>query len=287
MTKTPQDWLTLLHELADVADDIGLHYFKKAQSMTLGVDEKENRTPVSEGDLAIEKEVRQILDTKVPGLAVLGEEFGSCDENERVKLIIDPIDATSNFIRGIPFFASLLAIEVDKKIVAGVVSSPAKNDRWWASLGGGSFHNEQKLSVTMISELENAQAFHGGLYGNEARGNLDQLMNLLSKTRRQRGIGDYLIHVLVAMGCGEFALDFGLAPWDLAPLGILVEESGGKVTHVDGSEFSPYGGSILTSNGVIHQKVVEGYEGPELRGFIRGFIRGSFGKLDLTNIFRN
>lgn len=260
MKKTPQEWLTLLHELADVADDIGLHYFKKAQSMTLGVDEKENRTPVSEGDLAIEKEVRAILDTKVPGLAVVGEEFGACDENEAIKLIIDPIDATSNFIRGIPFFACLLGLEVNNEIVAGVVSSPAQRDRWWASRGNGSFHNDRKLAVTQIAELEHAQAFHGGLFGNEARGNLDQLLHLLSKTRRQRGIGDYLAHVLVAMGCGEFAIDFGLAPWDLAPLGILVEEAGGKVSQVDGRPFSPYAGSILSTNGVIHDRVVEGYK---------------------------
>ena len=255
----PAEWLSLLHRLADSADEIGYHYFKKAQSMQLSVSHKDNRTPVSEGDLAIEKEVRSIVSSEVPELEILGEEFGACSKEAPLKLIIDPIDATSNFIRGIPFFACLMGIEVSGSIVAGMVSSPATKERWWASKGGGSFQNERPLQVSTIKELSNAQAFHGGLFGNEARGDFGKLMHVLSKTRRQRGIGDYLAHVLVAMGCGEFAIDFGLAPWDLAPLGILVEEAGGHVSDISGQTFSVYGNSIVSSNGCLHSEVIEAY----------------------------
>lgn len=253
-----REWLTLLEQLADIADPIALHFFKKA---SLKVEEKDNMTPVSEGDLAIEKEVRRILSETYPDLAVLGEEFGSCPQESPFKLIIDPIDGTSNFIRGIPIFAALLGLEVNGTIVAGVVSAPATKDRWSAARGLGATHNGTPIKVTSVSSLTESQAFYGGLFGKEARGNRDQLLTLLSQTKRQRGIGDYYAHTLVAMGCGEFAIDFGLAPWDLAPLGILVEEAGGKATQVNGDPFSPYTQSILVSNGLVHDEVVRVYKG--------------------------
>lgn len=252
-----QDWLQLLENLADIADPIALHFFKKA---SLKVEEKDNMTPVSEGDLAIEKEVRRVLAETYPNLSVLGEEFGSCPQDAPFKLIIDPIDGTSNFIRGIPIFAALLGLEVGGEIVAGIVSAPATKDRWSACKGHGATHNGVPIHVTAVDKLSESQAFYGGLFGKEARGNRENLLRLLSQTKRQRGIGDYYAHTLVAMGCGEFAIDFGLAPWDLAPLGILVEEAGGKVTQVNGEPFSPYTQSILTSNGLVHEAVISSYK---------------------------
>jgi len=255
---SPSQWLALLEQLSDIADPIALHFFNKA---SLKVEQKDNMTPVSEGDLAIEKEARRILSDTYPNLPVLGEEFGSCPEDSEYKLIIDPIDGTSNFIRGIPIFATLLAIEKQGEIVAGLVSAPATRDRWGASRGNGATHNGKAMHVTKVDSLAESQAFYGGLYGKEARGNREQLLHLLSQTKRQRGIGDYYAHLLVAMGCGEFAIDFGLAPWDLAPLGILVEEAGGTVTQVNGEKFSPYTQSILVSNGLVHEEALRAYNG--------------------------
>ena len=255
---TPAEWLLLLSQLSDIADPLALHFFNKA---SLKVEQKDNMTPVSEGDLAIEKEVRRVLNQTYPDLPVLGEEFDSCPEDSRYKLIIDPIDATSNFIRGIPIFATLLAVEIDEDIVAGLVSAPATKDRWAASRGNGATHNGKAIHVTKVDSLAESQAFYGGLFGKEARGNTEQLLHLLSQTKRQRGIGDYYAHLLVAMGAGEFAIDFGLAPWDLAPLGIIAEEAGGTVTQVNGKPFSPYTQSILVSNGWVHEAVLNAYNG--------------------------
>jgi len=253
-TFTPENWLDFLINCAEISEPIALKHFNNAK---LKVEYKGDSTPVSEGDLEIETRVREMISTSAPGLAVLGEEFEKCDHDEPYKLIIDPIDGTSNFIRGIPFFATLLAIEVKGEIVAGLVSTPATEDRWFSARGLGAFHNGKKLHVSTISDLSQAQAFHAGLYGNEARGDLDKLLGLLSRTKRQRGFGDYLIHTMVAEGCGEFSVDYGLKPWDLAPLGILVEEAGGKVTDQFGKPFSPYEGSIICSNGHLHDVVVE------------------------------
>ena len=147
----------------------------------------------------------------------MGEEYELSQETATIKLIIDPIDATSNFVCGIPIFACLLAIEKNKEIIAGVVSNGVSKERWVASLNGGSFYNEQPIQVSSVRAIAESQAFFGSLYGREARGNVTQLQRLLSKTRRQRGIGDFLMHMWVANGYGEFGIDFGLKPWDLAP----------------------------------------------------------------------
>jgi histidinol-phosphatase len=248
-----KDWLDFLIICADLADPIALKHFANSK---LKVEYKGDSTPVSEGDLEIEARVRELIKETAPGLACLGEEFEKCDQSEPYKLIIDPIDGTSNFIRGIPFFATLLAIEVKGTIVAGVVSTAATGDRWLSARGVGAFHNGKRIHVSDITDLSKSQAFHAGLYGNEARGDLNNLLNLLSKTKRQRGFGDYLMHTMVAGGCGEFSIDYGLKPWDLAPLGILVEEAGGKVTAESGELFSPYEGSIVCSNGHLHDTVI-------------------------------
>ena len=255
ITKTPSEWLIFLNQCADIAGPIALHYFNTPLTIT----PKPDHSVVTQGDLDIEKEVRAYIEKEVSGLPVLGEEFGGCDHDSPLKLIIDPIDATSNFVRRIPLFATLLAIEVEQEIVAGVVYNPATNERWTAAKGEGAMLNGSKIRVSNIDKITDSQVFHGGLFGNEARGKLDQLLTVLQMTQRQRGIGDFLMHMYIAQGLGEFAIDFGLKPWDLAPLGLIVEEAGGKVTAVDGNPFSHYEGSILTSNGHFHDQLVALY----------------------------
>ncbi len=247
------DILTTLHKMADHADEIALSFFQKT---TLKVTDKSDHSPVSEADLAIEMRIRDIAAVQLPNHAVWGEEFGLKDPNARQKLLIDPIDATRNFIRGIPFFATLLAIEEDGQIIAGLISAPATQDRWCAVLGEGAYHNNQRIHVSTLSEISHSQAFHGSLYGPEADTvPVKSVLALLSQTQRQRGIGDYYGHMLTAMGCGEFTLDFGLKPWDMAPLKIIVEEAGGKVTNLN-SEFSLKNGDVVTSNGALHSMLL-------------------------------
>jgi histidinol-phosphatase len=253
--KSPLEWLAFLNKCADISGPIALSYFNRSTT----AQQKSDKSIVTEGDLEIERQVRRFIEVETPKLSVIGEEFGEDNLDAPVKLIIDPIDATSNFARQIPIFATLLAIECQKTIIAAVVFNPATQEKWEAAVGHGAYLNQHQLNVSTITDIHNAQAFHGGLYGREARGDLNALLALLKPTHRQRGLGDFLMHMYVAQGVGEFAIDFGLKPWDLAPLGLIVKEAGGRVTSVDGSTFSHYEGSILTSNGYFHDQLVSLY----------------------------
>ncbi|RAP31346.1 hypothetical protein DID78_01550 [Candidatus Marinamargulisbacteria bacterium SCGC AG-343-D04] len=254
---TPSEWLSLLTSCADEADSISTHYFNK-QDLT--VIEKEDKSPVTQADQEIEQCIRTYILDKFPEVGVIGEEFESCDISTPIKLIIDPIDGTSNFIRKIPIYGTLLAIEVNKEIIAGLVSNGTTKERWDAALKQGARYNNEPINVSSVDNIKESQAFFGSLFGREARGNSQQLISLLSHTKRQRGIGDFLIHTWVASGYGEFGIDFNLQPWDIAPLGIIVSEAGGTVTQVDGSPFSIYNGSILSSNGLFHDNIVQLYK---------------------------
>ena len=264
ITNTPQQWLSFLHECANAADDLCQHYFNKAQ---LKVDQKSNQTPVTEADLAIEKEIRRISAVTYPDLPIYAEEFGQCPEDAPLKFIIDPIDGTQNFVRGIPFVGTLLAIEVNGEIVAGLASQAMTFERWSAAKGQGSYHQNphfdepRKIQVSQISDISQSQVFHSSIFGSEAKGSsTETFINLLSKTKRQRGFGDYFAHVYVAQGVGEFAFDYNLKPWDIAPLKIIVEEAGGKYTDVNGTS-SIYTGTIVSSNNQFHTLIIDTLNG--------------------------
>ncbi|MEK9657403.1 MAG: inositol monophosphatase family protein [bacterium] len=247
-------WGPFLTRCADESDAMSRHYFEQA----LKIEEKKDKTLVTEADLAIERKIREFAADYDPELGVLGEEFGVSEGASSKKLIIDPIDGTVNFIRGIPIFGSLLAIEEEGEIVAAMVSNPMTKERWSAAKGAGAFFNEQPIQVSKIERLGEGQAFYGSLFGTEATGlPLDKAVALLGRTKRQRGIGDFLMHLWVAMGYGEFAFDVNLNPWDLAPLGLIVTEAGGQVTTLSGQPFSIYQPTILSSNGRFHAELFE------------------------------
>ncbi len=253
---TATDWLTILEQCADEADKIAKHYY---ESSTVKVTEKSDQSPVTEADQKIEDVIRQSICNQFPDIGVIGEEFPDKNQESAIKLIVDPIDGTSNFIRGIPIFGTLLAIEKDKTVIAGVISNGIRKERWMAAQGKGATYNGAPIQVSKIDTIENSQAFYGSLYGREARGDFEKLTQLLSKTKRQRGIGDFMVHMWVAMGFGEFGIDFGLQPWDIAPIGIIIEEAGGTITAVDGTPFDINEGTILTSNGKFHDVLVSNY----------------------------
>jgi histidinol-phosphatase len=245
-------WLSLLFEIADRADAIALDCFGRQD---LRIDTKPDRTLVTEADLAIEAEARRIARQRVPGLAVLGEEEGSEPDHGSGRLVIDPIDATANFVRGIPIFATLLAIEREGQLLAGLVSAPALRARWHASRGAGAFRDARRLQVSRTRSLAEAQMFHGSLAGREASGRWPGHLQLLQSSHRQRGFGDFYQHVLVCEGAGELALDPGVSPWDVAPLILIAEEAGGRATGFDGS-VSIHAGSLLTTNGYLHDEAL-------------------------------
>jgi histidinol-phosphatase len=246
------DWLPFLTDLADVADEIALRHFGSAE---LGVDEKPDMTPVTEADRGIEAAIRGLCRERHPELGIFGEEEGETAGSSPTRLIVDPIDATRNFVRGIPVFATLLAIEHEREVVAGMVSAPALLRRWSAARGRGAFTGSRRMQVSSVTDLARAQLFHGSLGGSEAKQLPPGLPGLIRATDRQRGFGDFYQHVLVAEGAGEIALDPIVHPWDIGPLQVLVEEAGGRATTVDGGR-DIYGGSLVCSNGVLHDEVL-------------------------------
>ena len=172
------------------------------------------------------------------------------------------IDGTKNFIRGLPIFGSLFAIEDKGTVVAGMVSAPALKDRWWAEKGQGAFHNGSPINVSSIERLDEANGLHGSIFGSEACSNPEPVIKLLQDTYRQRGFGDFYPHMLVAMGCGEYAIDFKLNVWDIAPLKIIVEEAGGTCTDSNGNN-TIYSGNIISSNSKLDPKVLSYIKGCE------------------------
>lgn len=252
----PSDWIPLLHELSDRADAIAMRYF---QSEGLPIDRKPDRSLVTKADLEIEQAIRDHVAATRPELGVFGEEGGerAGEGDSGVRVIVDPIDATANFARGIPIFATLLGVETGTggdaaEVVAGMVSAPALHRRWHAARGAGAWAGTRRLHVSAVTGLADTQIFHGSLAGAEAVPGTERIPGLLEGSWRQRGFGDFWQHVLVAEGCGEIAVDPIVKPWDIAPLQILVEEAGGKATTIAGDR-SIYGGSLVTSNGRMHE----------------------------------
>ena len=245
------DWLPFLTELADRADTLATRWFRAAG---LRVEDKADQSPVTEADRAIEAMARSVVRERHPELGVLGEEEGAAGEGG-LRLIIDPIDGTRNFVRGIPVFATVLAIEVAGEVVAGLVSAPALHARWHAARGAGAFRDGRRLHVSAMRSLHDAVLFHGNL-GPQEGVPPAAFMRLVARVARTRGFGDFYQHMLVAEGAGEIAVDPVMHAWDIAALQVIVEEAGGRATSLNG-ERSIHATSLVTSNGALHDAVVD------------------------------
>jgi histidinol-phosphatase len=242
------DWLGFLTAIADIGDAIALQHFGGAN---LKVEAKADDSPVTVADRGIEDAARRLAGSRHPELGVLGEEEGNTGGDRSSRLIVDPIDGTRNFVRGIPLFATLLAIEQDGEVVAGLVSAPALRSRWHATRGGGAFSGTRRLRVSPTTVLSAAQLLHGSIGGRSEQAPPSSLLTLARRVERTRGFGDFYQHVLVAAGAGDIAVDPAVKPWDIGPLILMVEEAGGRATTLTG-ERTIYGGSLVTSNGHLH-----------------------------------
>ncbi len=258
MPKRATDWLPFLTEIADLADPLALRFFR---SSGLVVDAKADESPVTIADRSIEKAARGLAARRHPDLGIYGEEFGETAAAGAARLIIDPIDGTRNFVRGIPVFASLLAIEEQGEVVAGLVSAPAMGLRWHAARGAGAFCGSRQLRVSAIRDLAQGQVFHGDLSGTAETPPPPGITALFRCVQRTRGFGDFYQHLLVAEGAGEFAIDPTVKPWDVAALQVIVEEAGGRATTLENAR-SIYGGSLVTSNGLVHGEALRLLLGP-------------------------
>jgi histidinol-phosphatase len=248
MATPSRAWLPLLTEIADRADPIALRYFR---STDLAVVAKADASPVTIADRSIEEAARDLVARRHPELGIFGEEFGEAGPGE-ARLIIDPIDGTRNFVRGIPVFASLLAIEEWGEVVAGLVSAPALGLRWHAARGEGAFCGARRIRVSRVRELGDAHVFHSDLSGAAEVAPPPGASALFARVQRTRGFGDFYQHLLVAEGAGEFAIDPVVKPWDIAALLVILEEAGGRATTLEGAR-TISGGSLITSNGLLHE----------------------------------
>ncbi len=236
--------LDLALRLADAADAIALSRFR---ARDLVVETKPDSTPVTEADRAVEAELRTILALERRRDAVLGEEEGQSGSSAR-RWIVDPIDGTRNYSRGVPVWATLIALEDHGRVVLGVVSAPALHRRWWAERGGGAHANGDVVRVSRIARPEDAVLTFA----------LEQsLPSLAGRAWHARGYGDFGSHMLVAEGAVDGAIDaIGVSLWDLAAVQVIVEEAGGTFTDFAG-EHRVDGGSAISSNGLLHADLLE------------------------------
>jgi len=228
--------------LADDADAITLSRFGASD---LRVETKPDLTPVSEADRAVEERLRERIAAERPGERVLGEEFGA-DEGSGERWIVDPIDATKNYIRGIPIFATLIALE-DR---VAVVSAPALGKRWWAVRGQGAVADGRSLRVSRVERIEDAVLTYTSLHGSDER-----FLALAQRSWAPRGFGDFWQYMLLAEGAVDVCVEYQANLWDLAAPKLIVEEAGGRLTDLAGA-IRADGGSALASNGLLHDEAL-------------------------------
>jgi histidinol-phosphatase len=250
------DDLRFAHVLADAADDITT---KRFRSLDLRVDTKPDLTPVSDADQATEDSLRNILRRSRPRDAVIGEESGQTGKGPR-RWVIDPIDATKNYVRGIPVWATLIGLMDGDDVVAGVVTAPALGRRWWAATGGGAWAGKSlskatRCRVSDVSELSDASLSYSGIGGWAKAGRLDGFMSLTQAVWRTRAFGDFWSHMLVAEGAVDASFEPEVSLWDLAALQVIVTEAGGRFSDLSGVDRAD-GGSVVCSNGRLHDTVL-------------------------------
>lgn len=263
VTDSFADDLALALELADLADAISLSRFR---AVDLEVQTKPDRTPVTEADLAVERAIRERLAASRPDDGIIGEEFGTEGSTSR-QWIVDPIDGTANFLRGVPVWGTLIALAVDGVPVVGVVSAPAMGRRWWASAGEGAWTRElpdesgvrpepRRLAVSAVAGLADASLSFQSLAQWRDAGYLDRLLALSERVWRDRAYGDLWSYMLLAEGVIDIVGEFDVKIYDLAALIPIVEEAGGRFTSITG-EPGPQHGSSLATNGALHELVLD------------------------------
>jgi histidinol-phosphatase len=250
------DDLRFAHVLADAADDITTRRFR---ALDLRVETKPDLTPVTDADRATEDSLRNVLRRARPRDAVVGEESGQTGVGPR-RWVIDPIDGTKNYVRGVPVWATLIGLMDGPEVVVGVVSAPALSRRWWAASGGGSWTGRSltkatRCQVSGVTELSDASLSYSGIGGWARKDLLGGFLGLSRSVWRTRAFGDFWSHMLVAEGAVDISAEPEVSLWDLAALQVIVEEAGGRFTDLSGAA-TPEGGSVVCTNGHLHDEVL-------------------------------
>ncbi|MGI9092116.1 MAG: histidinol-phosphatase [Mycobacteriales bacterium] len=249
------DDLALAHVLADDADATSMSRFR---ALDLRVETKPDMTPVTDADTAVEDAMRSTLQRVRRRDAILGEEMGRSGAGSRC-WVIDPVDGTKNFVRGVPVWATLVALMDGNDVVAGVVSAPALGRRWWAARGTGAFTGRSLSAATpchvsTVTKLDDASLSYSNISGWGKR--RARFLKLTDAVWRCRAYGDFWSYTLLAEGAVDIACEPEVSVWDLAPLAIVVEEAGGRFTDLDGGA-GPTGGSAVATNGALHAEVLD------------------------------
>ncbi|MFZ2529924.1 MAG: inositol monophosphatase family protein [Rhodococcus sp. (in: high G+C Gram-positive bacteria)] len=249
--------LDLALRIADEADIVTRDRFG---ALDLTVSDKPDLTPVSDADLTVERLVRDVLAAERSSDAVLGEEFGGDAMFAGRQWVVDPIDGTKNFVRGVPVWASLIALLDNGVPVVGVVSAPALNRRWWAAAGLGAWTSydggaPHRIGVSDVTRTTSASLSFSSLSGWRDRGLRDEFVALTDEVWRVRAYGDFFSYCLLAEGALDIALEPEVSLWDLAALDVLVREAGGRFTNIDGLD-GPHGGSAVATNSALHEDVL-------------------------------
>jgi histidinol-phosphatase len=251
-------WLEVAQAACDEADELARAHFRR----DLQIETKPDRSFVTQADTAIERRIRERLADAFPDHGLVGEEYGTSDGGATVRWYIDPIDGTHNFIRGIPLFGTLLAVERDGELQAAVMSAPALDERWWAHRGGGAWARDRadaeprRIAVSGISSLGDTLILYGSGRDIIESGRAPGFAALLHDVWRERGFGDFWGYALIAEGAAEAMIEVDLSPWDAAAPALIVEEAGGRATDLDGQRAID-SGTFLTSNGHLHDTIRE------------------------------
>ncbi len=250
------DDVRLAHVLADAVEPLTTERFRATD---LRVDRKPDLTPVSDADLAAERTIRSQLGRTRPRDAIKGEEYGVTGTGDR-QWIIDPIDGTKNYVRGVPVWATLIGLVDEGEPVVGMVSAPALGRRWWAGRGTGAWTGRnlsgaRRMAVSSVAALDDASLSYASLSGWRERGRLDAMVDLMDDCWRTRAYGDFWSYMLVAEGAVDIAAEPELEDYDMAALAPIVTEAGGRFTGLDGRE-GCWSGSALASNGLLHDEVL-------------------------------
>ncbi len=251
-------WLSLALELCDEADRLALRWFRREVPTA----RKPDRTFVTEADQAIERLVRERIRAVHPDHGFVGEEYGDEDGAAGVRWYIDPIDGTHNFIRGVPLFGTLLAVEVKGEMQVGVMSAPAMGERWYAARGRGAWAigrdgQRRRMRVSEVTALEDAQLIYGSRRENVRSGLMPGFDAVIDACWRERGFGDFWGYALVAEGAAEAMFETGMHSWDVAAPTVIIEEAGGRVTDVTGAR-DVNAASFVGSNGLLHEELLRG-----------------------------
>lgn len=247
------DFLTVAIKAAKNAEDIITKYYNES---SLKVELKGDETPVTRADTESEKAIIKTIKNAFPDHGFLGEEFGSEIGTSPYTWIIDPIDATKNYIRKIPIFGTQIALMHDDELILGVSNAPLLNELLYAEKGKGAYLNGEPIKVSKVAQPSEAMICHGGIKYFVEKDTFNGIYNLINDTARSRGFGDFYMYHLVASGRADVVVEAAISIWDIAAITVIVREAGGTVTEIQGQDITQDTNSLIATNGYLHDEVL-------------------------------